>query len=163
MQLFMHYCCNKKPQLPMLIMLYQFIFYAYLTLFVQKFLNVISSYVQYNSGLIGSPTIYISTIVDYLFCVNVHLVHRRAEMSFSRSKCIFYKPLTKCVLVCNAKMKKKRRKKSDKENKKIRAHVLKMLCSEYHICLKPFDKSALSCSTFSVSCISAGNDNAKQK
>lgn len=105
----------------MLIILYQFLFYAYLTLFVQKcvkFFSVISSYVQYNSGLIGSPTIYISSIIDYLLCVNVHLVHRRAEMSFSRLKCIFYKPLTKCVLVCNAKVKKRKKSQTKKTKNK---------------------------------------------
>lgn len=57
----------------------------------------------------------------------------------------FVNLLTKCVLVCNAKMKKT--KKTNKKN------------SEFHICLTPCDESAF----VTVTCISAETDNAKQK
>ncbi len=78
----------------MLMILYQFIFYAHLILCftslksVLSLLHYIVNSVQYNSGLIGSPTIYISTsTVGYLlciYCVSMYLlVHCSAEMSFN--------------------------------------------------------------------------------
>lgn len=62
---------NKKPQVPILI-LYQLIFYAYLSCFtlLKKCVKSVTLFlcVQYNSGLTGS-LIYISSIVSYLLCI----------------------------------------------------------------------------------------------
>lgn len=77
----------------MLMILYQFIFYAYLIMFhiVEKCVESVALCysVQYNSGLIGSPTIYNSTsmvgsCVSMYVSVSVYLlVHCSAEMSFN--------------------------------------------------------------------------------
>lgn len=73
---------DKKLRVPIFVILYQFTFYAFCS--VAKCVESVAlckHFVQYNSGLIWSPTTYLSSLV-YLLCVIGSFSELQSEMSF---------------------------------------------------------------------------------